>query len=93
MIDTFNCRIVEAAMVDTYTIASDMVGAGPWVQEVGAATIVPGRDPERWGAAIDSFLDAGAPAICGGAIAERLEPQRIAVMLLALARELVSRQA
>lgn len=93
VVDTFNFGVVEAAMVETYTIASDMVGAGPWVQEVGAATIVPGRDPQRWGAAIDSLLDAGVPAICGGAIAERLEPRRIAAMLLELARELVSRQA
>ncbi|OGA27790.1 MAG: hypothetical protein A3I01_07920 [Betaproteobacteria bacterium RIFCSPLOWO2_02_FULL_65_24] len=90
VIDTFNYGVIEAAMVETYTIASDMVGAGPWVKEAGAAAIVSGRDPEAWGRAIEAFV-AGVPPFSGGAITAQLEPQRIAAMLLALAHEVVRR--
>jgi len=93
VIDTFNYGMVEAAMVETHTIASDMVGAGPWVQEVGAATIVPGRDPEAWGRAIEAFLAGGVPPFAGGAITAQLDPRRIAAMLVELGREVVSRPA
>jgi len=93
VIDTFNYGMIEAAMVETYTIASDMVGAGPWVKDVGAAAIVAGRDPEAWGRAIDGFLANGVPPFAGGAITAQLEPQRIAAMLLALAREVAPRSA
>jgi len=91
VIDTFNYGVIEAAMVETYTLASDMVGAGPWVKEVGAADIVPERDPAVWGRAIETFVANGVPPFAGGAIAAQLEPQRIAGMLLALAQELVVR--
>lgn len=91
VIDTFNYGVVEAAMVETYTLASDMVGAGPWVQEVGAAAIVPGRDPEAWGRAVETFVAGGVPPFAGGAITSLLEPQRIAAMLLDLAREVLRR--
>jgi glycosyltransferase involved in cell wall biosynthesis len=91
VIDTFNYGVVEAAMVETYTIASDMVGAGPWVQELGAATIVPGRDPWAWGRAIEAFAASGVPPFAGGAITAQLAPQRIAAMLLELAQEAVRR--
>ena len=91
VIDTFNYGVIEAAIVQTYTIASDMVGAGPWVKEVGAAAIVPGRDPEAWGRAIETFVAGGVPPFAGGAITAQLEPQRIAAMLLELAREVVHR--
>jgi len=80
-------------MVETYTLASDMVGAGPWVKEVGAAAIVPGRDPETWGRAIEAFVANGVPPFAGGAITAQLEPQRIAAMLLELAQEVVRRPA
>jgi glycosyltransferase involved in cell wall biosynthesis len=93
VIDTFNYGVIEAAMVETYSIASDMVGAGPWVKDAGAAVIVPGRDPEVWGRAIEAFFTRGVPPFSGGAIAAELEPQRIAAMLLALAREVVKRTA
>lgn len=93
VIDTFNYGVIEAAMVETHTIASDMVGAGPWVQEVGAAAIVPGRDPEAWGRAIEAFLASGVPPFAGGAISDRLAPQRIAPMLIDLAREVVAGRA
>ena len=91
VIDTFNYGLIEAAMVETYTIASEMVGAGPWVKEAGAADIVPGRDPEAWGRAIEGLLASGVPPFEGGAITAQLEPQRIAAMLLALAHEVVHR--
>ncbi len=93
VVDTFNYGVIEAAMVETYTIASDMVGAGPWVQEVGAAAIVPGRDPEAWGRAIEGFVANGVQPFAGGAITAQLEPQRIAAMLLELAQEVVRRPA
>jgi glycosyltransferase involved in cell wall biosynthesis len=93
VIDTFNYGVVEAAMVETYTLASDMVGAGPWVKEVGAAAIVPGRDPEAGGRAIEAFAAGGVPPFAGGAITAQLEPQRIAAMLLELAQEVVRRPA
>ena len=93
VIDTFNYGVIEAAMVETYTLASDMVGAGPWVQEVGAAAIVPGRDPEVWGRAIASFIADGVPPFAGGAITAQLEPRRIAGLLLALAREVAPGRA
>jgi len=93
VIDTFNYGVIEAAMVETYTLASDMVGAGPWVKEAGAAAIVPGRDPEAWGRAIEAFIAGGVPPFSGGAITARLEPQRIAAMLLELAQEAVRRPA
>jgi glycosyltransferase involved in cell wall biosynthesis len=93
VIDTFNYGVIEAAMVGTYTIASDMVGAGPWVKEVGAAAIVPGRDPEAWGGAIEGFFASGVPPFAGGAITARLEPGRIAAMLVELGREVISRPA
>jgi glycosyltransferase involved in cell wall biosynthesis len=93
VIDTFNYGVIEAAMVETYTLASDMVGAGPWVKEVGAAAIVPGRDPEAWGRAIEAFVASGVPRFAGGAITAQLEPQRIAAMLLELAHEVVTRPA
>ncbi|MBI5912401.1 MAG: glycosyltransferase family 4 protein [Betaproteobacteria bacterium] len=92
VIDTFNYGVIEAAMVETFTIASDMVGAGPWVKEVGAATIVPGRDPEVWGRAIETFVASGVPPFSGSAITAQLEPKRIAAMLLELAREVVHRR-
>ena len=87
VIDTFNYGVIEAAMVETYTIASDMVGAGPWVQEVGAAAIVPGRDSGDWGRAIAAFLASGVPPFAGGAISDRLAPPRVASMLTDLAQE------
>ena len=90
VIDTFNYGAVEAAMVETYSLVSDMVGAGPWVQEAGAATIVPGREPEAWGRAIEAFLAQGVPPFAGGAITARLEPRRIAALLAELGREVVS---
>ncbi len=87
VIDTFNYGVIEAAMVETYSIVSDMVGAGPWVKEVGAAAIVRGRDPEAWGRAIETLVAAGVPPFAGGAITAQLEPQRVAGMLLELAGE------
>jgi phosphatidylinositol alpha-1,6-mannosyltransferase len=93
VIDTFNYGVIEAAMVETYTLASDMVGAGPWVKEVGAADIVPGRDPQAWGLAIEAFIANGVPPFAGGAITAQLEPQRIAALLLELANEVVQRPA
>jgi glycosyltransferase involved in cell wall biosynthesis len=93
VIDTFNYGVIEAAMVETYTLASDMVGAGPWVKEVGAAAIVPGRDPEDWGRAIEAFAACGVQPFAGGAITAQLEPQHIAAMLLELAQEVVRRPA
>ncbi|MCX7140167.1 MAG: glycosyltransferase family 4 protein [Proteobacteria bacterium] len=90
VIDTFNYGVIEAAMVETYTIVSDMVGAGPWVKEVGAAAIVPGRDPEAWGRAIETFIAVGVPPFAGGAITAQLEPRRIAGLLLELAQEVAS---
>ena len=89
VIDTFNYGVVEAAMVGTYTLASDTVGAGPWVKEIGALTIVRGREPDAWGKEIDSFLQGAAPQFAGNAIAERLAPERIAPMLIELACEIV----
>jgi glycosyltransferase involved in cell wall biosynthesis len=91
VIDTFNYGVIEAAMVETYSMVSDMVGAGPWVKEAGAAAIVPGRDPETWGRAIEAFVAHGVPPFPGGAITAQLEPQRIAAMLLELACEAVHR--
>jgi glycosyltransferase involved in cell wall biosynthesis len=93
VIDTFNYGVIEAAMVETYSIVSDMVGAGPWVKEVGAAAIVPGREPEAWGRAVEAFVAGGVPPFAGGAITARLEPQRIAGLLLELAQEVVRRPA
>lgn len=93
VIDTFNYGVIEAAMVETYTLASDMVGAGPWVKEVGAADIVPGRDPQVWGRAIEAFIATGVPPFRGDAITAQLEPQRIAALLLELANEVVQRPA
>ena len=93
VIDTFNYGLIEAAMVETYTLASDMAGAAPWVRQAGAAAIVPGRDPEAWGQAITAFLDQGVAPFSGSAIVAELEPQRIAAMLLELAREAVSAPA
>ena len=91
VIDTFNYGVIEAAMVETYTLVSDMVGAGPWVQQAGAASIAPGRDPEVWGRAIEAFIASGVPAFSGSAISAELEPERIAAMLLELAHEVVHR--
>jgi glycosyltransferase involved in cell wall biosynthesis len=93
VIDTFNYGLVEAAMVRTYTLASDMAGAGPWVQQTGAAAIVPGRDPEAWGEAIARFFHRGVAPFSGEAIVAGLEPRRIAGMLLELAQEAVRRPA
>lgn len=93
VIDTFNYGLVEAAMVQTYTLASDMAGAGPWVRQAGAADIVAGRDPDVWGKAIDNFFENGAAPFDGGAIVAELEPQRIALMLLELAQEVLSAPA
>ena len=90
VVDTFNYGLVEAAMVETYTLASDMAGAAPWVQEVGAAAIVRGRDAEHWGRAIEAFFDKPVAPFSGSAIVAKLESQRIAAMLLALAREVVA---
>jgi glycosyltransferase involved in cell wall biosynthesis len=90
-IDTFNYGLVEAAMVETYTLASDMVGAAPWVKEVGAAAIVTDRTPATWGREILACLDS-APRFAGQAIYERLAPERIAAMLIEIAREVLAGQ-
>ena len=91
VIDTFNYGIVEAALVRTYTLASDMVGAGPWVAKTGAAAIVPGREPEVWGRAIEAFFERGVAPFGGEAILAELEPRRIAEELVELARETIAR--
>jgi glycosyltransferase involved in cell wall biosynthesis len=93
VIDTFNYGVVEAAMVETYTLASDMVGAAPWVKEVGAATIVPGRATEIWGREINAYLQGPAPRFSGSAISDRLAPERIAPMLIDIAREILAERA
>jgi glycosyltransferase involved in cell wall biosynthesis len=90
VIDTFNYGAVEAALVGTHTLASDMVGAGPWVREAGAATIVAGRDADRWGEAIAAFVNDADRPPSSGAIAATLAPPRIAAMLAELAREVVA---
>ncbi|MCJ7837813.1 MAG: hypothetical protein MUP61_01185, partial [Burkholderiales bacterium] len=59
-------------------------------QQAGAAAIVPGRDPEIWGEAINAYFEKGVAPFSGSAIVAELEPQRIAAMLLELAREVVS---
>ncbi|MBE0625159.1 MAG: glycosyltransferase family 4 protein [Burkholderiales bacterium] len=88
VIDTFNYGLVEAAMVHTYTLASDMAGAAPWVEKTGAAAIVAGRDPEVWGRAIAGFFAEGVAPFTGDAIVAELEPQRVAALLLDLVREI-----
>ena len=93
VVDTFNYGLVEAAMVGTYTLASDMVGAAPWVAEAGAAAVVAGRDADVWGQAICAFLEDGVAAFGGREIVAKLEPQRIATMLLELAREVLAAPA
>ncbi len=91
IIDTFYYGAIEATMVGTYSFVSDMVGAGPWVRAAGAATIIPGRDPEVWGRAIETFVANGVPPFDGGAISVQLEPQCIAAMLVELAQEVIQR--
>ena len=88
VIDTFNYGLVEAAMVRTYTLASDMAGAGPWVAQAGAAAVVPGRDAEIWGQAIAECTARGVVPGSDQAIVDELEPGRIAGLLLEIAREL-----
>jgi glycosyltransferase involved in cell wall biosynthesis len=48
VIDTFNFAVVEAALVGTPSLMSDMVGAGPWVSERGGGEVLAGRDPSVW---------------------------------------------
>lgn len=92
VIDTFNYGVLEAALVNTHTLASEMVGAGPWVQDAGSATIVQGRDPEVWGSAIHARFQKAHAASPANPIGTTLSPQRIASMLVALGREVISRR-
>ncbi|TSA16920.1 MAG: glycosyltransferase [Betaproteobacteria bacterium] len=93
VIDTFNYGLIEAAMVGTYTLASDMAGAGPWVERAGAAAIVPGRNAADWGQVINCFVEKGVAPFAGSAVVAELEPLRIAGMLLALAQEVLAAPA
>ena len=58
IIDTFNFAVVEAALLSTYTLGSEGVGAMPWIEESGRGRVVRGRDPAVWAAAIVQALDA-----------------------------------
>jgi glycosyltransferase involved in cell wall biosynthesis len=92
VIDTFNYGALEATLVRTHTLASEMVGAAPWVVEAGAATIVQGRDAEVWGRAINTCLDKGVTSSADRLIGGTLAPKRIASMLIDLAHEVISKR-
>lgn len=84
LMDTFNYAVVEAALVETPSLMSDKVGAGPWIAELGAGEVIPGRDAIRWGARIAAHLRhppgmQGVSARC----AARFDAETVAAQLLA----------
>ena len=56
VMDTFNYAVAEAALVGTYSLMSDKVGAAPWISGAGSGEVIEGRDPAVWGAGIQHVL-------------------------------------
>ncbi len=91
VIDTFNYAVVEAALLGTWSLGSEGVGAMPWIVGSGRGRVVPGRDPETWAEAIVQALEAPplpveASARCDSLL-EALSPAAIAPRLLAAGLE------
>jgi glycosyltransferase involved in cell wall biosynthesis len=87
VIDTFNFAVIEAALLSTYTLGSQGVGAMPWIVESGRGRVVSGRDPAAWAQAIAQALEAppltaGAGARCDFLL-DHLSAAAIAPRLLA----------
>jgi len=83
LMDTFNYAVIEAALVQTPSLMSDKVGAGPWIAELGGGEILAGRDAGQWSARIATNLDsppdlAGLSARC----TSRFQVDTIAANLL-----------
>lgn len=57
MVDTFNYAIIEAGLAGTPTLASTAVGAGPWMADAGAGSVVTDRDVASWVVAANALLD------------------------------------
>lgn len=58
IVDTFNYAVVEAALLSTYTLGSEGVGAMPLIEQSGRGRVVAGRDPAAWAEAIVQALEA-----------------------------------
>jgi glycosyltransferase involved in cell wall biosynthesis len=56
MVDTFNYAVIEAGLAGTPTLASTAVGAGPWMAEAGAGSVVGDRAVASWTAAANALL-------------------------------------
>jgi len=55
-VETFNYSALEAALVGTPTILTDKIGSGAWLEELGCAEVVPGREVDMYAAAISKYL-------------------------------------
>ena len=72
-IETFNYSAVESALTGTRTLMTDRIGSGPWLEEFGAALVVPGREPADYGAAMIRALEASFGEDEALAVARRTE--------------------
>jgi poly(glycerol-phosphate) alpha-glucosyltransferase len=79
--ENFGNAAVEAAAVGLPLVVSDHVGAGRWLQELGAAE-VSHLNPDSLADAIERVTKAGPPGSAGpsraAAVRDRLSPARIA---------------
>jgi len=55
-VETFNYSALEAALVGTPTILTDKIGAGGWLEGLGSAEVVHGRDVDLYAEAIRKYL-------------------------------------
>lgn len=72
-IETFNYSAVESALTGTRTLMTDRIGSGPWLDEFGAALVVPGREPADYGAAMVRALETPFGEDAALAVARRTE--------------------
>ena len=56
MVDTFNYAVIEDGLAGTPTLASTAVGAGPWMADAGAGSVVADRAAASWTAAANALL-------------------------------------
>jgi len=84
-IETFSYAAVEAALAGTCTVMTDRIGAGHWLEEVGASVVVRGRASEDFAAGIESVLaqlpDAGRARGMAERTAEALSLDRVTLAL------------
>ncbi|OGI49363.1 MAG: hypothetical protein A3B81_05875 [Candidatus Muproteobacteria bacterium RIFCSPHIGHO2_02_FULL_65_16] len=87
VIDTFNFSIIQAGMTQTFTLATERVGAAYWMEQMGSGRIVAGREPEAWGRAVAEHVASAERRTISASVSEalvaRFRPDAVAAELLA----------